>query len=340
MSETEVIKPYEGPPATPNNFADAFPEIVAAVTGPKRGRNPLDAQSQRNLDDLRRQVRANPFKPATVINLHPWPLSSNDRFIRGIVIPACEPGMDFAHHHIRSWSHDYSYAEDGQSFKFLPIKPIEKATQFLVKFADPEVYGGGVIVYEGESHPNKMGRVELYNPDGRPQVDLKNAIEYDDEDHPVPTVQEIPIMGELSKMIAEQRQRRNAFYKARVEWADSKSKSKNDSDRRLITDQHRLMAEMLHAEGVLPALPDWNLASRMELGLSASNCKSCGNPTNKTGYACGSCGNIIDALAAYLDHKIEFTHAKMEMLSSEQMEVAVAEEAEREKKRAKLKKAK
>src|SRR4051812_43594146 len=125
--ETDVIKPYEGPPATADNFTRAFPEYErlgtdgatgragTVATAPVRGRMPLDAQSERNLAELRRQVRNNPFPAATVINLHPWPLQASDIFLRGIVIPACEPGMEVAYHHIRSWSHDKKYSEDGNS---------------------------------------------------------------------------------------------------------------------------------------------------------------------------------------------------------------------------------
>src|SRR5713101_2358536 len=111
-------KRYEGPPATPENFTKAFPEFegaatrqsaAAAATGgipyalPRaKPLRPLDEISQRNLDELKHQMRSNPPRAATVINLHPWPLMfpSTDVFLRGIVVPACNPGMEFAYHHI------------------------------------------------------------------------------------------------------------------------------------------------------------------------------------------------------------------------------------------------
>jgi hypothetical protein len=334
MSTTETIKPYTGPAETPENFETAFPELVRAAQGLSRGRNPLDDQSQRNLDELRRQVRSNPFKHATVVNLHPWPLSINsDRFVRGIIIPACNPGMEFAYGHIRTWSHDHSYNEDGMSFKFTAIKQIDKAAQFLVQFSDPEMYGGGVIIYEGESHPSKVGEVETYRPDGRPEVTLKNIVEYDDEGHKIPSVQELPVKRSLMEMITEQRQRRNQFYMSKVEWADSKWKSADVKDRRLITNTHRLMAEMLHAEGVLPVVPDWNLATRMELGLAAANCKGCGTPVNETAFKCVTCGHILKALEAYEAGAINWEHAAMDTMSADEWlkaeEIKSAREAAR-----------
>lgn len=334
-NEQEVIKPYEGPPPTPENFGAAFPELMAAAAkgiAPQRGRNPLDPESTRNLEDLRRRMRMSPPKPATVINLHPWPLSfgSSNLFLRGIVVPACNPGMDIAYHHIRSWSHDKSYNEDGMSFKFTEILPIHKAAQFLVAFADPEVYGGGVIVYEGEGNPSKMGEVECYNPDGRPLVTSKNAIEYDDEDRPVSIVQDIPVRRKLADMITEQRTRRNEFYMARVEWADSKFKSTDVKERRLITPMHRLMAEVLHAEGILPVVPEWNLSTRMEQGLAANNCKGCGNPVAKVAFKCLTCAHILNPLEAYLAGAIEFGHGSMDTMTVEDWEKADSIKADRD----------
>lgn len=330
-NEQEVIKPYEGPPPTPNNFADAFPEIAAAAIkgmAPQRGRNPLDNESQRNLDQLKREMRATPPKHATVVNLHPWPLLINEKFTRGIVIPACNPGESFAHHHIRSWSHDQSYNEDGMSFKFSAIHPIQKASQFLITFANPEVYGGGVLIYESESHPSKVGEVEIYRPDGRVEVTLKNAIEYDDENHPIPVVQEIPVRRKFSELLAEETRRRNAFYMSRVEWADEKFKSTDVKEKKLITPMHRLMAEVLHADGILPALPDWNLASRMELGLAANNCKGCGNPVNNEAFKCSTCGHILNALHAYMERAIEYGHVSMDGMTPDEWEL-VEEEKDR-----------
>jgi uncharacterized protein (DUF2147 family) len=95
------------------------------------GCNPLDPISQKNLDDLYRQVRANPFKPTTVINLHPWELQlQQDRFIRGLRVPACEPGMMYAYLNIRNCVHGGGrYSTDDQvalTRVFTAIKPIDQ----------------------------------------------------------------------------------------------------------------------------------------------------------------------------------------------------------------------
>jgi len=344
--QNDVLKPFEGPPATPDNFTAAFPEMERAAKGgagvgtasmpgviPQRGRIPLDAISERKLGELRRQVRANPFPAATVINLHPWALQSQDMFLRGIVVPACNPGQDYAYHHIRAWNADKQYSEDGSHFVFTAIRPIDKAAQFLIKFADAEVYGGGVIVYEGDHNPNKVKEVELYSPDGRPIVDSREGFEYDDEGNKLPAKVEVPIRGSLHELIEKQRQSRNEFYLRRVTEADEWFKSQDSKDRRKITQMHRLMAEVLVAEGILSEAPDWNLASKIDKNKGeVRQCKSCGASIQGDPYRCtnAGCGNILKPLEAFMDGAIEWGHAKLELLAPEQYAIAEAEHKRRQ----------
>jgi hypothetical protein len=343
MPETteESIKPFQGPPATPENFTEAYPEFERAVlsskVAPQASRNPLDAISERNLAELRRQVRANPFPAGTVINLHPWPLqASEDKFLRGIVIPACNPGQDFAYHHIRAWMHDKEYSQDGTHFTFKPIKPIDKAAQFLVRFANPEMYGGGVIIYEGDRQPNKIDMVELYTQDGLPMVTRQDGYETDDEDHRIPVTIDVPVKGKLQDLIEKAREDRNEFYLRRVTQADEWFKSQDSKDRRKITPMHRLMAEVLVAEGILKEAPDWNLTSKLDKSKGeAKECKSCGSMIQGDPYRCTGCGNILKALEAFMDGAIEWGHAKLELLPEDQFAIAEAEH----KRRAEAKKA-
>lgn len=333
MPESAPIKPYEGTPATAANALDAFPELERMIKGGK-GINPLDRVTQANLDDLRRQVRANPFRPATVINLHPWPLqfSMTTEFVRGIVVPACNPGDEFSHHHIRGWSADKSYNEDG-TMKFSAIKPIDKAAQFLRAFADPEQYGGGVLIYEGEGHPLKVGEVETYRPDGRPEVTLKVGYEYDNEQQPYKVEQDVPVRRKLLEMIVEERQRRNARYMHRVQIADDHHKSGDAERKRLITPMDRLMAEMLKAEGFLATVPDWNLASRLEQGLSETKCPSCGGIPDASAFRCVKCSHILKPFEAYKAAAIEYGNAAMDLMTSEEWASADEIKAERDKAR-------
>lgn len=329
----ETIIPYQGGQVVMSeaaqeasraaeSWAAADPHLTNAI---KKGVNNLDSDSQNNLNELARQMRATPPKPATVINLHPWPLSfgAANRFLRGITVPACEPGMSYAYHHIRGYRRDWEYNENG-TLRFKPILPIELAGQFVREFSNKDSYGGGVIIYEGEGNPEKVEMVEVYDPIGRVQTISKPVIVYDEENRPVQEMGEIPIRRKLLDLLAEARNSRNIFYMDRVQRADRDYRLPDGKGKWLINDTHKLMAEMLFAEGLITAVPEWNLASRFEQGLSETNCKSCGSPTKTGSYKC-SCGNILSPLAAYLDYAIEFEHAKMEMLTSDEREEAEAE---------------
>lgn len=333
--QDDTLKPYQGPPATPENFTAAYPEFERAVTNkvaPQTAVNDLDPVSKKNLAELRRQVARSPFPAGTVINLHPWPLQAADNFIRGIVIPACNPGEPFAYHHIRAWMHDKKLSEDGTHYTYTAVKPIEKAAQFLIKFADPEMYGGGVIIYEGDRNPNKVDTVELYSTDGRPMVNIQDGYEEDDEGNHIPVRFEVPVKGKLQDILEKARASRNDLYLRRVTQADEWFKSQDSKDRRKITPMHRLMAEVLVAEGILREAPDWNLTSKIDVNKESRRCKQCDSVVQGNGYKCtnATCQNILDALAAFMDGAIEWGHAKIELLPAEQYAIAEAEHKRRQ----------
>ena len=283
LTSDAPVKLYDGPPATPDNFTTAFPEFdikkgktIEAPgagrmgTAPQRGLRPLDVDSQRRMDEAYRQIRTNRPKPATVINLHSFELAfpSTNQFLRGIRVPACKPGEPFAFHHIRTTSLDKSYKEDG-TFEFSPIIPIQKAAQFLVAFADPEVYGGGVIVYEGDRNPDNVEMVETYGPTGLANCTQMNGYEEGDEGEKIPVVIPVPIKKNLHEMISEQRAKRNEKYLREVEHANELWGAKEPHIRREVirSPKYRLMAEMLLAEGLLKEKhrPDWMLASATDV---------------------------------------------------------------------------
>jgi hypothetical protein len=336
----ELIVPYQGGQVVVSEEAQAAAKaaqewshldsgLTSALT--KRGVNNLDPDTQRRLNELRQRMRTSPPKPATVINLHPWSLTfgSNSIFLRGITIPACEPGMPYAYHHIRGYRADKYPREDGTS-DFVPIMPIELAAQFVREFSTKETYGGGVIIYEGESHPDKIDLVETYDPIGRLNVTQKHVTEYDEENRPVTVVAEVPIKRKLASIIDEQRKARNAFYFASVQKADHDYKLPDGRGKWLITPNHQSMAQMLFAEGVIPVVPEWNLSSRLEQGLSENNCPACGNSPREGSFKCASCGHILNAFAAYKAGAIEWGHVSMDTMSSDEWEEAEETKTARE----------
>jgi hypothetical protein len=278
--------------------------------------NTLDPESQSNLNEFYMAMRSNRPLPATVINMHPWPLPGVGQFTRAITIPACPPGDPYNYSHIRGYSADKKYQDNG-SFTFGCIRPIQKAVEFFVNFNNPDSGGPGVIVYEGEGHPDKVLMVNTYDPLGKAFTDEKSTIEYDAEERPTPVISLIPIQRNLAEYIAEVRAQRNAHYLAKVQLADTYVRDLKTHGRRPINPLHRLMAEVLFAEGVIDAIPDWGLATKMQRGLAKQNCRSCGNPYNDGAFRC-TCGHIINPLEAYRDSAIEYTHVSMDSLSADE----------------------
>lgn len=320
MPDQDTITPYSGPvKETPENLSVAFPTIQRAV---EKGKNVLDQESQQNLDELRAQMRSTPPKPATIVNLHPWPLSlSHIRLCRGITVPACPPGQEMAWTHVRTWRTDWKYNENA-ALVFSAIHPIKLAGEFVREFSDKDNDGGGVLIYEGDSSPAKVTQVETYNPMGRPEVIEQMGFEYDEEGNKIPVPILKPIFGNFTELVKAARKMRNDIYFRKVQNADHDYRLPDGRGRKSITDKHRLMAEVLHAEGVIPVVPEWNLAGRMEAGLSEHDCPSCQTPTKEGAFLCANCKHILKPLEAYRNGAIEFGHMSFELLSTDEMEEA------------------
>jgi hypothetical protein len=313
-------------------FSESFQDLNNQI---KKGQNPLDDVTRGNLEDLKRTVRTNGYKHATIINLNPMPLEfgATNLYLRSIVVPACEPGMQYAKHCIRHWRHEGMYEEDGTR-KFKAIFPIHLAAQFVREYGHKDNYGGGVIICEGDINPEKCGpdfEVETYDTIGRPITTPQAAIEYDEEGGAIPVVNQLPVKRKLHDLMNEARKARNAHYKKVVarmsrDWSLPEGRGKFN-----VTDVHRMMASVLLADAEIAKLPDFcSEASMEEAGFADSTCKACGNTPKAGAYKCVNCGNILSALEAYKDFAIEFDHAKMAMLTSDEMEEAELIKMERE----------
>lgn len=317
--------------AAAQEFAKAYPEMsVLASTQGVRAANNLPQEALISLDELRMKMRMTPPKPATVINLHPWSLSFNysDRLLRGIKIPECNPGQPYAYHHIRGYRTDWKYNDQGVQV-FSEILPITLAAQFVRQFSDKDNDGGGVIIYEGESHPDKLKDVEIYDVLGRPITNDVPGIEEDPEGNKVPVMFRTAIKKNFIDVLNEVRLLRNKVYLKRVQDANRDYNLPSGKGKWNITDKHHLMAEVLFAEGVISSVPQWKITDRMEEGLSERNCPGCQNPTKKGAFRC-SCGHILNPLAAYKEGAIPFEHGSMDLLTSDELEEALEVKTERE----------
>jgi hypothetical protein len=341
----EIIVPYEGGTVRVSEQAQAAAKAAQewAVADPGftrakvKGVQELDQESAQARLEIMRQMRTTPPKPATIINLHPWPLTfgATSRLLRGITVPACELDMPLAYHHVRGYRLDWEYNENG-TFKFKPILPIEMAAQFIREFSNKDAYGGGVIIYEGDLHPDKMDLVEVYDPIGRPQTTETRGFEYGEENEKIPTLLQTPVKRKLLGLIEEHTKQRNAAYLARVRKADHDYKLPDGRGKWLINDTHLLMAQVLFSQGIIQKLPEWNLSDRMEAGLAEHNCPACMASPKEGAFACSACGHILKALEAYRAGAIQWGHASMETMSSDELDEAEEIRTEREANRLRL----
>lgn len=327
--------------AAASEFAKANPDYIKALQSAKdvKGINNLDVASQQRLNELRQRMRSSRPKPATVINLHPWPLqfSGSDLFLRGIYVPACNPGQPFAYQHIRSYRVSHEYNEDG-TFEFAPILAIDMAGQFLRDFSNADIYGGGIVIYEGEGHPDKIEEVETYDQQGKLQTVREVGIEYDEENRAVQVPVDVPVKKSLAALISQQRKVRNDFYLNRVKLADQNYNRPDGKGKSLVTNLHCLMADVLFAEGIIAAVPNWDLKGSVELGLRDEPCPSCGGTPKAEAFKCVSCGHVLNAFDAYMNGAIEHGHASMDLLSGEEWELVEKENERRKSQRAEGKK--
>lgn len=354
---TDRLIPYEGgtvrmsPEAQHSSkasqeFVKAFPEydaptrsggVITNTVMPK-GRNNLDPESQQNLDELRAMMRQSPPKPATIINLHPWPLSFGytDRILRGIVVPPCEPSMPYSWFHVRGYRLDWKENSEGGRI-FSAITPIRIAGEFAREFGNEySLQGemntsGGVIIYQGEGCPDKVVEVETYDQMGRPHTTIVNGYDEDPDGTKFPVKVATPIMARLDEVLKKSRKLRNDMYLQFVRAADRDYKLPDGRGRKLITPRHQLMAEVLFAEGVIKEMPNWNLPTSLEQGMSDNNCPACGSMFKEGAFKCMACNHILNALEAYKHLHIKWDDPSMEMLTSDEYAEALEIKAERDK---------
>ena len=331
---TAALEPKMPPvPSDPRlaslEFSRAFEMLEQAI---KKGVNKLDPVSQGRLDEMLANVRQNPPRTATVVNINPWPLNiTGNRLLQGITVPACPPGARFAHTHIRGYRRDWKYAEDG-TLEFMVITPIKLAGEFVFGFSQNDYsrdngVGGGVLIYEGENHPDKVGEVETYDAMGRLVTRDQHGIEYEGE-QPVPVIHKIPVKRDFQELLSKAIEDRNRYFFARVR--KTAADYEDEKKRPLLSlELPLLMGQVLHAEGLLPEPPRWALPNRLEQGLRDDNCH-CGAPRKVDALWCSECNHPFEPVECYQVGHITWEQLEMHPLTADEWEQAFTIKAEKE----------
>lgn len=333
----EVLRPYEGPPPTAENFMTAFPQWESFVKG-KKGNNSLDPESQNSLDAVHARMRRHRPKPVTLLNYHPWPLRvSGGKLFQGITVPACPPGTPFVKFVFRGYKTDFKpNQQGGQDFE--EILPIQLAQEFVRCGTSQEMYGPGILIYEGEGDPLKVKEVEVYDNRGVLITEPEPGWTENPEGQREPTVNQVPVMRSLEELMRELRHKRNDFYLAEIRRRDIEMKMPNARQSAILSHHHFLMVDVLVAEGILTKekIPQWTLTTKFEEGLSSSDCKNCGATKKETAISCKECGHIFKPLEALKEAVIQWGHASLEKLSEGELEEAYLFHLETEKKKRKI----
>ena len=156
MAEKEFVR---DPKQDAREFANDFPEAASAVAGMVEGRaaptgGPRSAEERQLLNDVnevhRVMAQLGP-RPASVINLHPFPLKPQGIHNQDIQVPACPLGVAYKQYVIESYAMDI--ADRGGRFTPRPVTAIDRAKDVLLQ--NDAHRRGGVVIYMGDHAPNK-----------------------------------------------------------------------------------------------------------------------------------------------------------------------------------------
>jgi uncharacterized Zn finger protein (UPF0148 family) len=148
VSKSLGIDPKTAPVAGHVEFASDGATGLPPI-GRRRGQLSEEAKTRLDLMlNIERRLRMQTIRPATVINMLPFPLKIASPLYDDLVPPACPEGNVYESYTIRRWKFDW--ADQGNE-KYLPVElvPIVLAREFESYFYKY----GGVVVYEGNHDP-------------------------------------------------------------------------------------------------------------------------------------------------------------------------------------------
>ncbi len=135
------------------DYAATF-ESGAAANGLRRG-GASDRLRDRLVAEEKQRLARIPIEPATIVNLHPFPLALNLGELGLIEVPACPSGQPFASLVLDRFRLAMRDLGDG-NFAPLAVLPLELAREFEREYAST----GGVFILAGNAAPSKKRLAE------------------------------------------------------------------------------------------------------------------------------------------------------------------------------------
>jgi hypothetical protein len=281
--------PRTAPVVRPVQFADGTAG-VGLIDRPSQSEEGKTRWTHR--ENIKRRLKLQNIRPATVINMNPWPIRVNGVHFSSILPSACPDDKDFSVHVIRHNPEDpvIDWADTGDA-KYMPseLVPIVLAKEFE---QGQYLTEGGVVAYEGDHDP-------LRDPE---------------------------VVGRMK----EARDRMERYMIELYTEAQGLYMQANKVGIGNIGVKHRKAGAYLFRRRLISEKPAWLEITRAESDI-AEPCPRCKAEPKKGAYGCPECGYIFDPEQAYLKMEIAATDISLARLPRKKLEeLGITEEQQPE----------
>lgn len=299
----EWAKNYPGEAATiENQIASSLPsgikqeEVLLRV----QGRNEEEDEKLNEVRKVHKQMAEIGTIPATVVNLLPWAVQANGRYLMypDMTVPECPIGQPFERLVIRNYKIDIE--DKAGRFGAAVITPIALANDIVGQLEPMD--RGGLFQYMGDHLPGE-------HPDNRFDPEMKKTVLCKR------SLEELSALDKAKKAMVKNFRR---MYREAEGFFQQPARKALQN----ITENHRRAAQWLFHYRLISTLPPWVSATAADdQGLIPDLCTRCGADISEAGFACPECNFIMDAFGAYQAGEIEEEHHAMRRLSREQLDV-------------------
>jgi hypothetical protein len=288
-------------PVAPSISSGRMESAQAALDDARRADSAIEAKNQEKVRRLYDQMQKMPWKPASVISLHAFPLHYANPLANELRLPAAPLGDDdrfphivlengrklgYTHQVFPMWGRNL-IPNDAGEIEPTAVLPIDLALDLILQHSTSPI--GGILCYEGVEPPTEvLDREAYYKGDrtGRTRgasLPMTQAIEH---------VHSIQVEHYL-------------WWHGQAEEAWNGT----DEKKRVIISRSNVipMTKMLRSWGVLSSDPPWLKAPAKRKVSPPVTCRSCGTESKPGALKCtnGSCTYVFHPFKAFADLVID-----------------------------------
>lgn len=262
----------------------------------------IEQRNQQKIRELYTQMKGMPWKPASVVSLHPWTQHAQGPHFNNLVLNAAPMPEDiqfpkieldsgrkigYTQHVFTTWGRNLRPNDAGE-IEPSAILPIDLALDFIAQHQNSQK-SGGLLCFEGVIPIHEMPDVQAFvkaDPVGGSRgetLPLKEALEF---------VHDIQVKHYL-----------HLYEVAEEAWADTDRRKHH-----AITPNVRKATRLLRAWGVLHADPAWlKVSLKHTVNAGPVICKSCGTEAKPGALKCtnGTCTYVFSPFRAFKELVID-----------------------------------